>query len=496
MSDTSELTSQQQDVSIWEGLNSFRRLPDWLAAPRDPMRVAAELERVLPEFTTEQLILLGCDLGHFRFKSDFWTGLYKLKVTAVGVEQPWVVALEGKVFSPFSYPDQPAIMEGILGSSDFHIYLPKLHLDLRAQQPETVLAALDMLTDPEQSRKFLTTSIRAGAPRYRELEIQASNPKVVRYKPGSRCTIVYHLEYPPHHTNHAGWPELVVAKTYRGEKGRNAYDSMAALWNSSLGSSSSVTIAEPLAYEPHLRALIQGPIYEDYTLKDLLERAILFDKPEDWAEADEMMQKTAVGLAELHQSGVNMGNLWTWEDELNEVIRWMDRLSDPLPGLGIAITPLIERLKALNAAKPADPVVPSHGSFRPAQVLIHKGNIGFIDFDSFGQSEPSLDLALFLSTVRNIGVTTSPSENEATIDNLNGYNSSPSLTRMNRLCDTFLDQYQRICPFSRSRLALWEIIDIFTYVIHCWTKIKTDEVASTMHLLDEYLMMSGIVRGA
>ena len=76
----------------------------------------------------------------------------------------------------------------------------------------------------------------------------------------------------------------------------------------------------------------------------------------------------------------------------------------PLPELATSIDPLVERLKALAAENPPDALVPSHGSFRPAQVLVHQGKIGFIDFDSFAQSEPSLDLALFLGTVRNIGI--------------------------------------------------------------------------------------------
>ena len=25
-------------------------------------------------------------------------------------------------------------------------------------------------------------------------------------------------------------------------------------------------------------------------------------------------------------------------------------------------------------------------------------------------------------------------------------------------------------------MALWETLDIFTYIIHCWTKIKTSEL--------------------
>ena len=63
-------------------------------------------------------------------------------------------------------------------------------------------------------------------------------------------TILYQLTYPPGVPADHQWPDMVVAKTYRGEKGQNAFDSMAALWKSSLGSSKVVQIAEPLAYSP------------------------------------------------------------------------------------------------------------------------------------------------------------------------------------------------------------------------------------------------------
>ena len=266
---------------------------------------------------------------------------------------------------------------------------------------------------------------------------------------------------------------------------------MSALWNSPLGSSQTVTVAEPLAYEPAYRALIQGPIREDYTLKDLLERAILEDKPEDWAEAEVMMKKTAVGLAELHQTGIRMGSSWTWEDELKEVERWIIRLAEPLPELATALKPLTDRLKEQNAANPPDPIVPSHGTFRPAQVLIYRGRIGFIDFDSFCQSEPDLDLALFLATVRNIGMNTSPLHS---MDGKDQDQPPRVYNRINELCEMFLEEYQRMLPFSRKRLALWETLDILTSLIHCWTKIKTGELAGTMRLLENYLQMSGLVR--
>jgi len=494
MSNRNALTRHQQDIAVWEGLDRFSELPDWLICARDSEVVRAELSRIIPEIAAGRLIVLTCDPGHFVFKNEFWTGQYKLTLTEPDRDQPWQAVLAGKVFSPHSTPEGEEVVEGVFGTQDWHAYLPKLRLDLRMQEPDAALGALEMLTDPQSARAFLEANIRKDSPKYADIQILACTPKIVRYKPGSRCTIVYRLEFPPETESRNRWPDLVVAKTYRADKGQNAYDSMAALWNSPLGSSRTVTIAEPLAYEPQLRALIQGPIREDFTLKALEERAILSGNAETWTELDRIMRLTAIGLAELHQSGVRMGNLYTWENELDDVIRWINRLSDPLPELANSIDPLAARLRALAAENPPDVPVPSHGSFRPAQVLVHQGKIGFIDFDSFAQCEPSLDLALFLSTVRNIGTTTflGNVENNA-IHSKRKYDPGV-LDQVDALCDAFLEEYGRIHPFSRARLALWETLNIFTYVIHCWTKIKITDLDGCVFLLERYLDKNGIVK--
>jgi hypothetical protein len=488
MPDPSQLTGQKQDAAIWEGLSEFSHLPDWLAEARDPALVGSALERKIPEFATGRLTLRNCDTGHFRFKNDFWTGSYELTITDPDKSEPRIIQLAGKILSPNSRAMVRERIAGALGTEEFHAIIPELNLELQTEKGETVLSALSMLTDPEEARVFLTQAIQSGSLRYHDLQIQACHPKVVRYQPGSRCTIVYQLEYPDGSGERNQWPEVVVVKTYRGDKGQNAYDSMAALWNSPLGSSPAVTVAEPLAYDPQLQALIQGPIREDCTLKTLLENAFSSEDAPVWTEAEEMLRKTAVGLAELHQSGVSMGRSWTWEDELADVSRWMERLSVPLPELAAALDPLVERLKNLAAATPADATIPAHGTFRPAQVLIHQGKIGFIDFDSFCQSEPSMDLALFLAAVRNIGMASTPKALQ--------YQPDWALKRIDSLCETFLAEYDHQRPFSRQRLALWETLDIFTSVIHCWTKIKIDELSDALLLLDHSLKQNGIVRRA
>jgi aminoglycoside phosphotransferase (APT) family kinase protein len=365
-------------------------------------------------------------------------------------------------------------------------------LQLQTQPPEAELPTLPTLIDAEQSRALIERAMRAGAAAYADITIASCAPQVMRYKPGSRCTILYRLEYPAERAAGHTWPAIVVAKTYRRDKGENkglnAYNGMRALWDSPLGRSSAVTIAEPLAYLTELNVLLQGPIREETTLKELIRAALRADTPEAIAELHDYMRKTAIGLAELHTCGVRYGETVTWEDEFEEVRQRYARLSIPIPQLAGVATALLERLDALAATYPADPARPAHRSFRPAQVLLHQGRIGFIDFDGFCQAEPALDLALFMAKIKQTGLSkVDIDEDEADDELLDEPTRLQRLARMEAACDLFLSTYAVRAPVSRQRVVLWEALDLFALVLGCWTKIKTARLRDSMLLLERHL---------
>ena len=494
MSETEMSIDQQQDSAIWHGLGSFSRLPDWLVAARDPDRICETLSHIVPEFNQGGLLLQKCDVGHIRYKEDRWTGLYHLVTALPGEDTSQTLVLEGAIYPPGVIPQGEAQVVGTFGREGWHAVIPDLNLKLKTQESETVLGSLAFLTDPEESRHFLMRNIQANSSKYQDMEIQASNPKVVRYKPGSRCTVLYNLEFPQNTPADRKWPELVVAKIYRGKKGKNAFDGMLALWNSPLGSSSAVQIAEPLAYIEEERVMIQGPIYEETTLKRFMTAAFRAGTPEAIEELNQVMQKTAAGLAELHQSNVPLGETWDWEDEMSEVRERVERLSTSYPGLAQAADPLLNRIQQLADACPPDPLVPSHGSFRPAQVLLYKDQIGFIDFDSFCQSEPANDLALFLSTVMSLGLTNSDfDEVRDTGSTMDEETRQARFDVALSLSEKFLDEYEKHHPVSRQRVALWETLDIFMLVLHGWIKVKVGELSDILYLLERFLQSKKFV---
>lgn len=498
MSETAQSIDQQQDTLILEGLRKLQDLPDWMVAARDPDRICAALSQAIPEFRSGVLLLQECDTSNVRYKGQNWSGFYELTVSKPGESTMTQIDLDGVLSPPEVFANRALLVEGSLRSDNWHAVIPDLNLELWTKKPEAVLSSLDMLIDPEQSRQYLMSRIRAGSPAYQDLQIQASHPKIVRYKPGSRCTIVYHLDYPTGAETDtvSDGPELVVAKTYRKEKGQNAYESMKALWDSPLSSSAALKIAEPLAYDPELKVMIQGPIRQEKTLKDLTLMAVKAGTEEAYTDLTDAICKTARALAEIHESGVQLDKVYGWEDDMTQTRESIEELSVAIPRLVSAGLPFLDRLSQLKASSSPDPLVPSHGTFRPAQVLMYQGEIGFIDFDSCCNAEPAKDLGLFLCAFLRAGMATVDFDDMEV--NTGPVDEAARLNRFERLIavsERFLDQYESCAkPVNRQRVALFEALELFILILHAWTKIKVRELNDIMFVLEHFLPAYSILK--
>ena len=479
------------EPTAWEGPWHLTT-PAWLADAAAPEQVRAAVGRQVPEFASGTLTLLDCEVTRLRSRTTgYWTGLYRFTVEGRPSGQPEVVAVEGTLIPP-GLPRPDRVDTGAtFGSEGWRCYVPELRLVLQTQPPETKLAALPQLIDGEAACVLLEQSLRAGAPAYHDLRLKACIPNVVHYKPGRRCTIVYDLEYPADLAAGRPWPARVVAKTYDGDKGRNAYLAMRALWESALARSRTVAIAEPLAFLPELNVLVQGPIHEEWTLNEFFRFALEAGTPEALEQLRGYLRRTGRGLAELHQCGVRYGEPITWEDELAEIRARNAKLAASLPQCAEAITALLAHLERVAAWYPPDPAGPAHRSFRPAQVLLYENGIGFIDFDGFCQAEPALDLALFLTEIEELGL------GQVKTGQKEGGEEAPDpddrvgrLARLEDLYRVFLDEYNSVSVISVSppRIALWAALDLITRLQGSWTKGKLARLTDTLFLLDCHLI--------
>jgi aminoglycoside phosphotransferase (APT) family kinase protein len=479
-------SSTEPSSDINENLHQLAELPDWLAAAGNGARVAAALEHDVAEFASGALTIRRCKVDSLRLKDEQWIARYELTI-----EEPAGPVREQAIVGTLTPAGRWAPARepsGAFGTTEWRGELPELGLDLRMDlAEEEEFEALPVLTDPQQARAFLQQSIRANAPAYAEIEITACTPKVMRNKPG-RCTVRYQLEYAG--DGSARWPNPIIAKTYSKNKGQNAYTAMRKLWESPLLHSDVVAIAEPLAYVHEHKVLVQGPVRGTGDLKDLLRATLRADSPDALEELHALTRKTAAGLVALHHSGARHGETLTWEDELAEIRGELNQLSASIPWFASAIEPLLAQLEADSAATPAEAMLPAHRSFRPQQVLLDHGNIGFIDFDGFCLAEPALDIALFRATIKEIGINTAPAEKQKEFNYPSEQARLARLTELNTICDIFLDEYARLAPISRQRVALWEALDLLTVLLHCWSKVKPHQLSNAILLLGSQLSAS------
>lgn len=474
-------------------------VPPWLSRAVAPDAVRNGLMQQIPEFASGKLTIIDCQVNRLRLKNDQgrWSGICKLTIADTANKEPETVSLLIALIPPGLPEPMAETKNHSFGTEHWHCYLPELRLELSTQLQDARLGALSELTDPDAACQLLEESIRvSGNLAYRNLRIQSCRPQVMRYKPGSRCTVLYHLNYSSSLAEENSWPATVVAKTYHGGKGEIAHEGMVALWQSPMRSSPTVTIAEPLAYMPESRVLVQGPIREEMTLKQLVSQTLLTSDDQcNPGQIDVLhgyIRKTAVGLAELHQCGVRCGEVVTWEDELSDLIKRRASLTPMLPQLTNFADPLLERLQQLAKTQPADVLAPAHRSFRPAQVLLHKGEIGFIDFDGFCQAEPAMDLALFMTTIKSMVRKAKTHDSDE-----NGPETSISQAQLDslelaeELCAVFLTEYEEHVTVSRIRIAIWETLFLISLVLGSWKKLKLERLGYCRHMLEQHIKRHG-----
>jgi Ser/Thr protein kinase RdoA (MazF antagonist) len=326
------------------------------------------------------------------------------------------------------------------------------------------------MTDPHGAARLIERLLR-GSGRYPDIRVASCRPRVMRHKPGSRCTVAYELELATGAP--ADWPRAVVAKTYWGDKGSVAWDGMCDLWHAPVATAGTVALAEPLAFSADERIVLQRSIPHRDTLKAVLRESL--GGAGDGAALVAALGRTGRGLAELHGCGVCPPQERCWADEVGEVRGVAGRLAELVPSLDGAVESLLEALDRRMAAAGAAAAMPCHGSFRPAQVVIGEhGRIGFIDFDSFCRSDPAADCALFCSSLRDTGLRALRE---------GGGRDAAHLARLDAPAAAFLAAYASVAPLSRERLGPWEALDALTGVLHCWTKAKLARLPYRLALL-------------
>ena len=102
---------------------------------------------------------------------------------------------------------------------------------------------------------------------------------------------------------------------------------------------------------------------------------------------------------------------------------------------------------------------------------------------------------MFLSSIMILGLTDSSSDKGKSADQ-----TTPNLAdwearfeQVSSICEQFLDAYQQFQRLSRERVALWQALDLFHYVLSGWIKVKADETNFLVRLLVRFLIESHLI---
>jgi hypothetical protein len=468
-------------------LDPLATLPGWLAAAADADQVAAALARRAPELAGGGLV--ACKVERLRLRPDGWAARYRLTVDAAGGQRS--VRLAGTLRPPGPRGPRGPGGGGPGGggpgrdgapAGPGRAHLPELGLDLHTEPEDPGLPALGMLTDPERARAYLEGQLRAAGGRLAGQRLLACQPEVLRYKPGNRCTIRYDLSYAPDDAT-PGRPGVVVVKTYATDAGAGTWAGMRALWASPLGRGDQVRVAEPLAHDPERHVLVQGVIPGDRTLKQLVRSALRDGSPAAEEGLGVALDRTAAGLAALHGCGVRHGRPVSWDDELGKLRAALTGLALAGPGVAAAAEALIDALAATAAARPPDPSGPAHRAFRPAQVLLD-GTVGFIDFDGFCQAEPAMDAGVFVAALANIGMYTPLGARQPDL--------AARGDQVGRAAARFLAGYRGRARVGPDRVALWEALELATYLLNGWIKVQPSRLPNLIVALGQRLEALGV----
>ena len=469
------------DAGIEAGLDALAQPPDWLVSIEDLTRLRADLERTIPELASGELHLVACKFKRAHIQDGTYVSLCRLKIEDRDGGSSHDVDVHGVLVLPWmDAPSAPATRSGF-ESLNWHTFLPDLRWEISMEPTDTALPAMPSLTDPELARTLLEGAIRATRGELADIEIARCTPTVMRYREGRRCTIRYELEYAG--GRQALWPDGMIAKVYEGDEGRGTFEAMTALWASPLRESSTVRIAEPLAFIPEQSVMVQGLVPGDRSMKEHIKAAFANGLEAGVAALASPVRKAGRGLAEMHTSGALVGPVVTWEEQVAAVRHAGDELASVVPTVADAMESLVARLETLGEAEPAGPLVPTHRSFRPAQILLDHDDIAFIDFDGFCQAEAGLDLALFRTTLCDLSLRALEVDDQP----MPAEEQAACQVRLDELCGIFLAGYAEVADYSPERLALWDALTSAKDILDCWRKIKFEHLERRMRILHHKL---------
>lgn len=202
---------------------------------------------------------------------------------------------------------------------------------------------------------------------------QLADARVVRYRPGKRCTV----------RGVAGGIDRFVKL---GPHAESRHSNGVELWRSATNGELGFDVARPLGIDPRRGAVHHGVIAGGWVANALLGR-----------DGDACARRLGRALGTLAASGVRPAATAPPSTQLDRTRRAAKRATDRIPSLGERLSRVLADLELRHGRLRDRLLVPVHGAPHSEQWLDGGGRLGLVDFDRFALGEPELDIATFLA---------------------------------------------------------------------------------------------------
>jgi hypothetical protein len=213
----------------------------------------------------------------------------------------------------------------------------------------------------------------ASLPGLAEVMAMLENPRVIRYRPGQRCTL----------RGRASGSERFVHLIPGGER---VYADALKLWSAQREGRLSFVVAEPYGWHEATRSLWQGVVPGHSLTTEL-----------HGPDGERFAHRLGAGLGELAASRLEPVLSSPASEHLVHALHSMERAELALPALAARLAQVRTQLERRHAGLGARSPVPVHGAPNLHHWLLHGVKLGLVSFDRFALGDPEFDIATVIS---------------------------------------------------------------------------------------------------
>jgi glycosyltransferase involved in cell wall biosynthesis len=232
--------------------------------------------------------------------------------------------------------------------------------------------------DPLQFREELTRTLADVI----HEPVDVRSIQVLRYKPGRRCLIEYHLQPGGLRSN-----PLTLLGKISARASRRRYEIQKAFWNAGFQDTSTDGISVP---EP-LGTIVQWHLWLQRKVSGSLATSLL-----EQNDAVLLVTRIADALAKIHGSGVETDRRHTLADEIATLRQRIARVIARHPRHQTRLERILARSVDLAAVMPQSRPAGIHRDFYADQIISNGDRLYLLDFDLYASGDPALDAGNFL----------------------------------------------------------------------------------------------------